>query len=195
MRKEFFDARLFALCGPAGRLVPPQRMGPAAQADELAALARAINSAAPSLGYEAWWPRFEDALLAGLSSRAWPTLGEVRRAAREVQAAAKARADEAAGPDEPPHIYQMVEEWWLKFRASGPGSLPRQGHASRLVDAGHATWGQLWRAGFPIPDWARATAMAEPDPAHEAILADIRAVGERLRAQNVRKTGPAWPGN
>lgn len=190
MRKAYLDARLFALCGPEGRLVPPQRMGKAAQADELAALRRAINGAAPLSGYEVWWPRFEDALLGGLSSRAWPTLGEIRRAVREMQAAAKARADQATAYDEPPLAFQIVEEWWLKFRAAGPGSLPRPGHARRLVDAGHATWGQLWRAGFPIPDWARSRAMEEPDPAHETILADLREMSERRRAQNVRQSGP-----
>lgn len=193
MRKEFLDGRLFALCGPAGRLVAPQRMGQTAQADELAALGRAINGAAPSVGYEAWWPRFEDALLGGLASRAWPTLSEIRRAAREVQTTAKARAEQATAADEPPHIFQIVEEWWLKFRSAGPGSLPKQGHARRLVDAGQATWGQLWRAGFPIPDWARGQAMEERDPAHETILAGIREMGERLRSQDVRKPGAGRP--
>lgn len=196
MRKEFLAARLLALCGPAGRLVPPRGMGPAAQADELAALGRAVSSAAPSAYYEAWWSRFEDALLGGLTSRAWPTLGEIRRAAREVQSADKAGAGPTAGAEEPPYIYQYVEEWWRKFHAAGPGSLPKSGHAVRLVNAGLATWGQLWRVGFPIPDWARPAAMEERDPAHEAILADIRAMGERLRAQEAAKPhahGAPWP--
>lgn len=191
-RKEFLDGRLFALCGPAGRLVPPRGMGETAQKDELAALARAISGVAPSFGYEAWWTRFEDALLGGLSSRAWPSMADLRRAGRELQEAARAGVARP-GPgaaDENPQVYEMVEQWWLRFGAPGPGAMACARHAQRLVEAGYASWGRLWRAGFPIPDWARREAMAERDVDHQRILEELRAMGEQLSRQTI--SNPAF---
>lgn len=186
-RKEFLDGRLFALCGPAGRLVPPRGMGEAAQKDELAALARAISGIAPSFGYESWWTRFEDVLLGGLNSRAWPAIADVRRAGRELQEAARAGAARPGlgAADENPQVYEMVEQWWLRFGAPGPGAMARARHAQRLVEAGHASWGRLWRAGFPIPDWARREAMAERDGDHERILGELLAMGAQLSGQRI----------
>lgn len=181
MRREFLNGRLLALCGPSGRLVPPRNMGAAAQADELAALGRTVSSIAPSVDYASWWTRFEDALLGGLSSRAWPTIADIRRTARDLQEAARASAARpTGGAEEAPHVYSLVEEWWLRFGAPGPGAMPRAHHARRLVDAGHASWGRLWRAGFPIPDSARPEAMSERDAEHESRLSEIRAMGHRL---------------
>ena len=197
LRMTYLNGKLFSLCGPDGRLVPPLRMGQQAQADELAALGRALDRLAPASGYEAWWPRFEDALMGAATTRAWPLIGDVERAAkslREVEKARLASPGSYAPENEPPHIYQIVEEWWLKFRDAGPGSVPRPHHAKRLVDAGHATWGELWRKGFPIPDYARDAAKTEKDPSHEAILADIRAMGERLRANASGIRNPAFAG-
>lgn len=195
IRVTFLNAKLFGLCGPDGRLVPPRGMGQQAQADELAALGRALDRLAPSTAYEAWWPRFEDALMSAATTRAWPLIGDVERAAksvRETEQASRAAASRSDPGLEPAHIYAMVEEWWRKFRDAGPGSVPKAHHAHRLVAAGLATWGELWRKGFPIPDAMRETAKAERDPGHEAILADIRAMGDRLRGTGIRN--PAFAG-
>lgn len=177
-RREYLDDRLDSLLA---RLTPPARMQPQAQIDEAAALGRALDRLAPSSGWEAWWPRFEDALLTLATTRAWPLVGDLERAAARLrdQAASTARARSA--DEEPEYLYAMVEEWWLKHRRAGPGSVPKEHHAKRLVDARLATWGDLRRKGFPIPPWARDIAMAEHDPNHEAILDDIHAISRRMR--------------
>ena len=182
-RTDFLDGKLLDLCGPTGRLRAPASYGERAQADELAALGRAVDRSAPTTGYEAWWSRFEDALLETLKTRAWPTVSEIARAAERIrgQQVAAAQADPLG--NEPAHLYEMVVEWWLKFRSAGPGSIPKDRHAQRLVNDGHATWGELRRAGFSIPAWAKERAKAERDPNHERILADIHAMGSHLREQ------------
>lgn len=177
-RREYLDDRLDALLA---RLTPPARMQPQAQLDETAALGRALDRLAPSSGWEAWWTRFEDALLALATTRAWPLVGDLERAASRLRERDTETAKAAAGTDEPEYLYAMVEEWWLKHRNAGPGSVPKEHHAKRLVDANLATWGELRRKGFPIPLWAKPIAMAEHDPNHEAILDDIHATGDRLR--------------
>lgn len=186
-RSDFLEVKLLAMCGPNRMLVPPKGMGEAAQADTLALLGRALDGVAPTVGYEAWWSRFEIALLGGLTSRAWPAVADVVRAAKEVQVSSKEAAANASlmGAGEAPHIAQMVEDWWKQFRRPGPGSLPRHHHAKPMVDAGLATYGQLWRAGFPLPQWAVEIAKAEQDPDHAAISREIEDMAARLRGQGV----------
>ncbi|PJN96091.1 hypothetical protein CNY89_04610 [Amaricoccus sp. HAR-UPW-R2A-40] len=193
-RTDFLNSKILGLCGNDGRLVPPRGMGGQAQADELAALGRALDRLAPSSGYESWWSRFEDALLAAATTRAWPLIGDVERAAKSLREGDMRRASSPGTSSgiEPAHIYGIVEEWWLRFRDAGPASLPNAGHAKRLVEAGHAAYGELWRKGFPIPDSAREQAKAEKAPDHEAVLAEIRKMGERLRPTGIRN--PAFAG-
>lgn len=175
--------KLISLCGPGGRLSPPRQMQQAAQQDELASLGRAIERAAPQTGdLDAWWIEFEDALLEMATTRAWPTVHDISRAAAKVrdQRAQSAKAATSIA-DEPGHLYQMVLDWWRQFGDCGPGSVPKEHHAKRLVDDGEATWGQLRRAGFPIPFWAKDKAMSEPDPKHPQIMRDLEAMAARMR--------------
>lgn len=55
-----------------------------AQADEFAALVRSVNRLAPEENFQEWWPRLEDRLDAMLTTRAWPTVNEIRGAAKLV---------------------------------------------------------------------------------------------------------------
>lgn len=179
-RTDYLDRQLDTLLGC---MSPPARMPADSQVAEMQALGRAVDRLAPASGYEAWWLRFEDAVRALATTRAWPTCSDLERAAAKLRDDATAKnAAAAAGGDEPAYIYDFVAEWWGKFRSAGPGSLPKEHHAKRLVDAGLASWGELRRRGFPIPLWARDMAMAERDPKHDEIMEDIRIMGDRLRA-------------
>jgi len=109
-------------------------------------------------------------------SRNWPTIAAMVKALREASKLPATTTSE----DEPPHIYDMVADWWREKGGAFP-SLAKRHHAARLVQAGLATWGELRRKGFPIPDERVEEAKAEPDPHHEAKLAEIAAVAERLR--------------
>jgi hypothetical protein len=191
-RREYLDDRLDAMLFH-GRLTPPAKMDPQGQTDEVGAFSRALDRLAPSAGWESWWLHFEDALLSLATTRAWPLVGDLERAAARVRDQSGAQAQARSAEEEPEYLYAMVEEWWLKFRGVGPGSVPKEHHAKRLVDARIATWGELRRAGFPIPLWARDKAMAERDPNHERILDSIRATAESLQDGQAPAIGPRHP--
>lgn len=120
------------------------------------------------------------------TARTWPTIAQLVKA---ISVAARPPQADATSGIEPDFIFAMVLDWWVQFRGPFP-SLARWTHAARIVAAGHATWGQLWRAGFPIPFDRIEDAKAERDPDHERILADIRAMGDRLRGSGV--SNPAF---
>ena len=54
---------------------------PAAMREELASLVRCVLRFAPRQQWEEWWPKFEDRLSEDATTRAWPTEGEVKKAA------------------------------------------------------------------------------------------------------------------
>ena len=80
MRKQYLEARLNEYLN---RRSPPQAFAksPAAMADEIAALVRAVLRCAPDNGYQEWWPKLEDNLDRSLRTRAWPTVFEINAAA------------------------------------------------------------------------------------------------------------------
>lgn len=126
--------------------------------------------------------RFARAVRVSNASRKWPTIGtlcKALKAALQVPAPVVTNAD-----DEPPHIYEMVREWWLKFRDAGPGGLPKPHHAARLIADGAATPGQLRRGGFPLTGLLLEQAMTEPDPNHPAILGEITALADELKQRH-----------
>ena len=113
------------------------------------------------------------------TSRTWPTIAALIKALN-VALEPPRGAPEADGSTGEA-IYQMVVEWWHRFHDAMP-SAAKADHAIRMQRDGIATWGQLRRAGFQIPDYAMAEAKAEPDPKHQAILDEIRETGARLKA-------------
>jgi hypothetical protein len=64
------------------RKSPPRSLGTQAQFHEAASLQRCLMRHAPEQGYEDWWRRFEDRLDEDAKTRAWPTAGEIKTAAR-----------------------------------------------------------------------------------------------------------------
>jgi hypothetical protein len=111
------------------------------------------------------------------TSRTWPTIAALTKALGVAMAPPRAAPTE--GDDEA--IYGMVRDWWTQHGDAMP-STAKMHHAERLVREGHATWGQLHRKCFPLPDWAREHWLAETDPKHPAMLADLVDLGVRLRA-------------
>jgi hypothetical protein len=95
MRTEFLAGKVQSLLD---RLTPPSSMQgkPQAQADEIAALMRAVASHAPTVGYDEWWPRFEDALLGNRRARVWPSLSAWHDAGRAAGSSAKGTPDAIA---------------------------------------------------------------------------------------------------
>lgn len=57
---------------------------PAALAEEVDALSRAVGRFAPRDGYEEWWPKFIDKMDEGRRVATWPTVGDIKAAAQAV---------------------------------------------------------------------------------------------------------------
>lgn len=68
------------------RLSPPRAIAGSEelQRDETLSLVSALKGVAPLGDFDAWWPRFEAALLDGLQTRAWPTRREIKDAAKKI---------------------------------------------------------------------------------------------------------------
>jgi hypothetical protein len=58
---------------------------PQAQRDEMSALLHTLNRIAPSQGYRDWWDEFIDQLAEDAKTRAWPTQGEMKDAAKAIR--------------------------------------------------------------------------------------------------------------
>lgn len=164
------------------RLTPPRDLGELAQQDETAALFRAIDRAAPAAGYEGWWSNFEDALSASLRTRAWPTVGEIVRAAGAVREADRAAQAYGATPVADELGYLRFTEFWAITKSVRRGTPPE--FLIRAVKEGLATWGDLRWQGCDIPRWAFETADCENRQRHEEHMAALTASTEPLRAQN-----------
>ena len=134
------------------RLTPPRDLGELAQQDETAALFRAIDRAAPAAGYEGWWSNFEDALSASLRTRAWPTVGEIVRAAGAVREADRAAQAYGATPVADELGYLRFTEFWAITKSVRRGT--QTAFLQRAVKEGVATWGAFRWQGCDIPRWA-----------------------------------------
>lgn len=53
-----------------------------AQSAEFAALVRTVLRSAPEINYQEWWPRFEDAADSIMQTRVWPSVNQLRAAAK-----------------------------------------------------------------------------------------------------------------
>lgn len=114
------------------------------------------------------------------TSRQWPTIAAlVKSLKRALEPPAVVSDGDKRASEEA--IYELVRGWWQEFRGPLP-SVANEGHAIRLEREGLASWGQLRRSGFAIPSFAVDEAMSEPDPNHDAIMASLRDIGDRLRA-------------
>lgn len=58
---------------------------PGAQRDEAQALVKALLRQAPSKGYQDWWEDFSERLAEDAQTRAWPTEGEIKKAAASLR--------------------------------------------------------------------------------------------------------------
>ncbi len=95
MRIDFLTGKVNSLLA---RLTPPRNLeaNRDALADEIEALTRAVTSHAPDVGFEDWWVKFEDALLANRRSRVWPGVSAFHDAARAAGSSAKGLPDAIA---------------------------------------------------------------------------------------------------
>lgn len=74
--RSFLDRRSM----PRGLADKPQAIR-----DELGSLVRCMVRFAPNHDYEDWWVRFEDRLAEDGQTRAWPTEGEIKKAAMSLR--------------------------------------------------------------------------------------------------------------
>lgn len=81
MRKEHLKQHLVKYLD---RRFPPRGMSEQAQIEELQALLRATMKCAPEEGYQEWWPKLEDSLDSIMQTRSWPTVNQIRAAAKLV---------------------------------------------------------------------------------------------------------------
>jgi hypothetical protein len=79
--------------------------------DEVAALVRALDRAAPTTDYDAWWARFEDVLAENLRARSWPTVRDVAQAAQKMPRTA--RTAQATPPGDAENGDQAQLRTWL----------------------------------------------------------------------------------
>lgn len=122
MRAEFLDESLSTLLS---RLSPPAGMrdNAAAMEAEVDAMRRSLTSAAPTQGYEAWWQRFEDALLSRAKTRSWPLLSEVKQASKE--------ADPSTGPRGSSMSESRILDALIDWKNRTGRQLPGYGSAAR----------------------------------------------------------------
>lgn len=68
------------------RLNPPRAISSNAEGikSEAELLCKTINKMAPSREYQQWFDLFEEAVLSNLETRTWPTIKELKRAAKEI---------------------------------------------------------------------------------------------------------------
>jgi hypothetical protein len=57
---------------------------PEAMKDEALFLCKTINNLAPSKNYKEWFNDFEEAVLGNLETRTWPTIKELKKAAKQI---------------------------------------------------------------------------------------------------------------
>jgi hypothetical protein len=101
------------------------------------------------------------AVRASNPSRSWPTINTLLKALNvAIAPPVVVGADDDEKAKE--RAYQFVKGWWIKHGDTMP-RLARMEHAQRLVSEGVATWGQLHRKCFPLPDWAYDLWMNEPE--------------------------------
>jgi hypothetical protein len=116
------------------------------------------------------------------TSRSWPTIAALVKALGvAISPPVAPTEDDDAKVQE--FLYGLVVEWWHRHQGAMP-SVAKEHHTARMVREGIATAGALRRAGFHVPAHLREEAMAEPDPRQAAILADLAATGETLRANH-----------
>lgn len=65
-----------------------------AQDAEFSALIRTVLKSAPEINYQEWWPRFEDAVDSMMQTRVWPSVNQLRGAAKLVSKGRSAHSDE-----------------------------------------------------------------------------------------------------
>ena len=68
------------------RLNPPRAISsnPEGIKAEAELLCKTINKMAPSREYQQWFDLFEEAVLSNLETRTWPTIKELKKAAKEI---------------------------------------------------------------------------------------------------------------
>lgn len=174
------------LSGVLGRLSPPRGIANSEKAmtEEMAALFKALSACAPNQGYRQWFTDFADALASRAKTRAWPIVSE-------IQAAAKAVADQSRGGDTSvgADFYEVkaidrMEEWFRKFGDQMPGhgkssrteALIRRGVLKNIRDARFR--------GFDLTIEQSASARDMPESAEEAahhaeVMARLTEITER----------------
>ena len=115
------------------------------------------------------------------TSRSWPTIAAMLKALSLAMEPPRAvvGGDDAEKQEA---LYGMVRDWWRQFGSPFP-SVAKDHHCERLVSEGHATWGQLHRAGFPMQERHKGLWFDEPDPAHPAMLEALEALTAERRAR------------
>ena len=159
-RMDFLASRITRLLDA---LDPPRGITEQGRIDETGALLRAADRAAPSNGYEGWWPRFEDALREGMRGRTWPTPGDVARAAKGIPAPKQSRPIGAEDLDWQEEAKRKQLADWITGRRDNEGKPVVRG-----IPAGLVTPARLAAIGVTGHDAARAIAFAN-DPENHGI--------------------------
>lgn len=129
MRDEFLGQRLTILLD---RLSPPNaiKARPDLMQAEVSQLVGTVRHLAPSRGYESWWEDFEGALLARMTTRAWPIVSELRKAAAEIRTG---KVEVTA--DVESRMVDMLADWLAKFGDQMP-SMGRPTRTAALIERG-----------------------------------------------------------
>jgi hypothetical protein len=142
---------------------PPRGMDPAAQAEQVAEMTKAVSRAIPlSLLPEQIEDALEGAksvLLSSAKSRAWPIISEIVLAVKKSLPSAAATASDM---DYRRRIEQrqieIARDWWAKF-GDLPSWLCHEHVLSALISDGIKAR-QMWKSGVDIPrhmrDWPEA---------------------------------------
>lgn len=118
------------------RFSPPRQIAdkPQALQDDAEALFRIILDHAPDEGWQDWWTSAIRALEASMTTRSWPSPGEVVRACRGA-VAKMPEAETAAQSRGEANAIQMLIDWHAKFGTQMPG-LGRSDRTAELIRRG-----------------------------------------------------------
>ena len=112
------------------RLNPPRAISSNAEGikSEAELLCKTINKMAPSREYQQWFDLFEEAVLSNLETRTWPTIKELKKAAKEIAPKRPEFRDLTNEPAWHPDLYKInaqriknmepVGEEWISGKKS-----------------------------------------------------------------------------
>lgn len=178
IRDEFLTSRFNEFLD---RYSPPRAIqnNPKAMQDEANDMLKAVVRNAPREGYAEWLDKVLGHLIESMTTRSWPTVGEVVKACKQFLSG---RPDAQASMAESNAI-DMLAGWFVKFRTQMPG-MGRTDRTAELISRGVlANEREARHFGFDLGDDQRKRADSQPMcqaewRRHVSVIARLKGITE-----------------